>query len=439
MIELMFDNDLQDLDGDAALARAVDRRRAADAAEAELLAIAAHWADLHAVLPGQDVAGFTVPGMERLVPLAGAGTPEVAEFAPAELGAALGISTHSAQLLIGDSLELLHRLPRLWARIQTGSLQAWRGRQIAERTRCLSKEAAAWVDAQVAPFAHKIGLGRLTRLVEAALLRFDPEGAARRAKQAAEGRGVWLSDEMTDGTRSIQIEADALDAAAFGETIDRIADALGRLGNEDVKDVRRAKAVGVIADPQGTLDVLGGAEEGVPPHGTARPAGRTPRVVLYLHLHEDAMRTGAGVGRVEGFGPVTVDQIRDWVGRSDVVVQPVLDLDDRVSVDAYETPDRMAETVLLRNPCCPFPWCNNLSRNKDMDHIDGYVPPDDGGPPGQTAAHKLGAPCRRHHRIKTHGGWTYAMPEAGIYLWRSPHGRRYLVDHTGTTALPHTA
>ncbi len=24
------------------------------------------------------------------------------------------------------------------------------------------------------------------------------------------------------------------------------------------------------------------------------------------------------------------------------------------------------------------------------------------------------------------------MPEPGIYLWRSPAGRRYLVDHTGS-------
>jgi hypothetical protein len=27
------------------------------------------------------------------------------------------------------------------------------------------------------------------------------------------------------------------------------------------------------------------------------------------------------------------------------------------------------------------------------------------------------------------------MPEPGLYLWRSPRGRRYLVDHTGTTTI----
>jgi len=135
---------------------------------------------------------------------------------------------------------------------------------------------------------------------------------------------------------------------------------------------------------------------------------------------------------------VIVDTIKDWVGRADVTVKPVLDLAGRASVDADEVPDQMSETVVLRNPCCPFPWCDNLSRNKDNDHIKPYVPPDDGGPPGQTTTHNLAPPCRRHHRLKTHGGWTYTMPEPGIYLWRSPAGRRYLVDHTGTTALQRT-
>ncbi|HSE71260.1 MAG TPA: hypothetical protein VLA97_10930, partial [Nocardioidaceae bacterium] len=105
----------------------------------------------------------------------------------------------------------------------------------------------------------------------------------------------------------------------------------------------------------------------------------------------------------------------------------------------YEAPARIRETVLLRNPCCPFPWCSNLSRAKDLDHVTAYVPPEQGGGPGQTGPGNLAAPCRRHHRLKTHGGWSYTMPEPGIYLWVSPLGRRYLVDHTGTTLVTHAA
>ena len=43
--------DVTGLDAPGALAVAVASRRAADRAEAQLLGLAAHWADLHAVLP----------------------------------------------------------------------------------------------------------------------------------------------------------------------------------------------------------------------------------------------------------------------------------------------------------------------------------------------------------------------------------------------------
>ncbi len=55
---------------------------------------------------------------ESVCPLAGVGAPWVAEFAPAELGAALGIGVEAAKQLLGDALELAHRLPRLWALVQ---------------------------------------------------------------------------------------------------------------------------------------------------------------------------------------------------------------------------------------------------------------------------------------------------------------------------------
>ncbi len=58
------------------------------------------------------------------------------------------------------------------------------------------------MDDQVVGFAHKIGLKRVLDLVTVALARFDPEQAARRAKAARDGRGVWVDDETHDGTRT---------------------------------------------------------------------------------------------------------------------------------------------------------------------------------------------------------------------------------------------
>ena len=108
-----------------------------------ILQAAVHWADLHATVDETQVA---LPGCEQLVLLGGAGTPEVAEFAPAELGAVLAISPFAASRLVADALDLRHRLPRLWARMLAGEVKPWIGRKSAEATRTLSAETAAVVD-----------------------------------------------------------------------------------------------------------------------------------------------------------------------------------------------------------------------------------------------------------------------------------------------------
>ena len=109
----MFDTDLAGLGPAATLSAAAEAQAVADRAEVRLLAVAAHWADLHGEVE-QTVDGRWLPGMERLVGLGGDGTPGVGEFALAELGAELGMSPYAAGRLIGAALDLRHRLPNLW-------------------------------------------------------------------------------------------------------------------------------------------------------------------------------------------------------------------------------------------------------------------------------------------------------------------------------------
>jgi hypothetical protein len=104
-------------------------------------------------------------------------------------------------------------------------------------------------------------------------------------------------------------------------------------------------------------------------------------------------------------------------------------------VDGYEVPDSMREAMALRTPADAFPHANSVSRRLELDHTVPYLDPDHGGPPGQTRPGNLGPMTRRHHRIKTHSAWAVRQIGDGAYLWRSPHGRHYLVDQTGTTAV----
>jgi hypothetical protein len=135
------------------------------------------------------------------------------------------------------------------------------------------------------------------------------------------------------------------------------------------------------------------------------------------------------------------DKIAEWLGHRNVVVKPVIDLNHMPAVDAYEIPDRLDEAVDLRNPADCFPYATNTKTHGtgrgDTDHTRKYEWPTRGGPPppNQTRLANLGRLTRFHHRIKTFGHWKVIQIASGSWLWHSPHGYTYLVDHTGTTPL----
>src|SRR3954447_5103975 len=85
------------------LERARSLRAEADRAEAQLLATGAQWAALH---PGRGLiteADWDAHGSERSLPLAGPGTPDVAEFCIAEFALAVGLSTDAGRRYVGGA------------------------------------------------------------------------------------------------------------------------------------------------------------------------------------------------------------------------------------------------------------------------------------------------------------------------------------------------
>src|SRR5215207_1725511 len=153
-----MDSGTTTLDAAAVLAAARGFRREANAAEAGVLAKAVEWAHLHVVEDLDGAATLLVErGRDTGIPIAGDGCPLVSEFAVCELATAVGLSAAAGRNLVAHALELAHRLPKLWARVQDGTLAPWRAGRVAEDTMSLSFEAAAYVDTQLAPFAHRTG------------------------------------------------------------------------------------------------------------------------------------------------------------------------------------------------------------------------------------------------------------------------------------------
>ncbi|WP_310962720.1 HNH endonuclease signature motif containing protein [Nocardioides terrisoli] len=425
------------VDASAVLAAARRLRREANAAEAGVLVQAVEWCRIHRVEePDLAATWLDSRGYDTGIPIAGPGAPLVSEFAVAEFAAALGISAASGRNLVGQALELRHRLPKTWARVQDGSLASWRARRIAEQTITISLEAAAWVDAQVAPFAHTTGPAQVQRTVESAIARFMPDHAAEQRDRAAEQRYFTIDADQVSfaGTARVHGELDLVDALDLEDAVRAGAAQLVQLGCPDPLDVRRAAAVGMLARGEQALAFEGDE--------TPMSRVRSREIVLYVHLSEDTLRSGAADAPVwledAGGRLLTAGQIAEWCGRPDtntVTVKPVIDLHQTRAVDGYQVPEPIAEHVRLRDRTCIFPWCNRPARSCDLDHIDPYVNMADGGAPGQTSTENLAPQCRLHHRMKTHAAWTYTTVEPGVFLWHSPHGHTWLRDASGTTDL----
>jgi Domain of unknown function (DUF222) len=249
----VFENDLVELDAAATLTAAEANEHTLITAEVRRLQIAAHWADLH---PGEAVAKSRLPGTEHPIRLGGEGTPTVGDFAAAELGCVLRISDGSAARLIGDALDLRHRLALVWAAARAGQVPAHQARTIAKATRHLTHGQAAAVDARITPSLGALPWGRVQTLLEAAIIEADPAGAEQQAADAAKERFVRLGRKSEHGLKLIIARAAAGDAIWFKATVDRIADILGKQGDTHPVEVRRSKAIGILAQPALALQLL---------------------------------------------------------------------------------------------------------------------------------------------------------------------------------------
>ncbi len=472
-----------------------------DDAARELLIGVGEWADLHTTgalmpdlygtysHPDEDAydaaetawtARFGMPGADTMLDLAGAGAPEVSDFAVTELSTALGRTRESGRLLVGDAVEAKHRLPRVWARLVAGQVTAWRVRRLAQATRALSEEAVAFVDAQISHVIHTAGPVTVDRLVLEATARFDPESTevAECDTRANLFFDLDLASPATSVGAASAVTADGLldraDAEDLEQAIRQIAHQLHLDGSTDTLAVRRAKALGYLARGQELLPDTGpeateaeateaeATEDGRAASASERRRDRAtntrtaPRRVVVLTVHlSDAALTGApqidpvtgklglNLARLDNHHQLlTADAIRDWCGTpgTQVIVKPVIDLADTVAVDSYEVPDRIATRVKLARTTCTFPHCNRPAEKTDLDHTIEYVPPDQGGPPDQTSTENLAPLCRHDHRAKTHPSpadrpWRVTGLSPGHWLWTSPHGQHYLVHPDGTTPL----
>ena len=444
---------LSDLDAAALLAAAAGAVRDRRLAEVRDLEVLAQWAVLHSADPTEGPEGGHARRLGNvLVHLGGDGTPGVQDFSLGEIALARGTGVTATSNAIADVLDLQHRLPRTWSVLGAGEGEVFIARRVAKLSRHLPVDRVGIVDAAVARIiAHEAG-GRVLAVAEAKIIEADPALHDKRieAERARRYVGLGRTDEL--GLRTVIARIEAGDAVWVDATVQRVAEILAPTHPDASTDELRAIAFGFLARPAELLQLL--LERQEPPvdaddvscRATAFPAElleslRTadlsplaPRAVLYVHLHEAALSGGDAVARVEGLGPVSVSTLCGLLGRTRLTVRPVRDLSSRVRSTSYEHPESLKEQTYLRTGGDYWPFATSTSRRVDYDHPTPY---DDTGPPRppQTGSHNSGPLGRRHHRWKTHSGYRSRQCGEGRYVWLTPHGMAFIVDHLGTRPI----
>ena len=251
----MFDGGPGGPDAAATLSLVSQAHREVLQRECALVELAAHWADLHHP-DSQPQSAKPLPGAEQGRQLGGQGTPEVLEFSAAELGTRMEITIGSARALMTDALDLRHRLPELWQLILTGTVPAWRARKVAQATRHLSRDSAMQVDAAIAPSIVGLPWARFETLMHAKIIEADPRAAEDRAKIWEAERFVRAGRTGQSGLKLLIAKANAGDVIWCMATVNRIAEILRLQGDLESADVRRSKAIGILAQPARALQLL---------------------------------------------------------------------------------------------------------------------------------------------------------------------------------------
>ncbi len=227
--------------GSRALLAAVAANRSHREAECCQLLLAAAWADDQDRDPRE-----RFPAQSQRTSIEGGRRgPAIDEDAVAEFGAILEVGMVSAGNPIGDAVTLRGRFPRIWARIQAAGVAAWQARAVVHTTE-LSADQAGDLDARLAEHLDLLPWPRFQRLLQAAVLDIDPDGLTAREVRAPTQRFVHIHDGG-DGLTLLVARATSGDITWFWAAINQIGDILAEDGDTDTLDIRRSRAIGILA------------------------------------------------------------------------------------------------------------------------------------------------------------------------------------------------
>jgi hypothetical protein len=351
-----------------------------------------------------------------------------------DVSTALRLAPTTAQSRIDVARTLVNHLPNTCSALATGEISPAHATVIAKETAAairdgLPESAIFEIEERAIAHAEFHTPGQVANQVRTSIARLAPESFEESVARARDTRKVSCYTEA-DGLSTIVAILPAADAQIVMNSIEsfiRAANAeidletsagKGADSNSDTKtvdtrsaDMKRADALTAIASAY-----LATSSEIVTPHRRPISVNVTIDLPTLLGLAENP-------GQLAGYGAIPASVARELAADgkwkrfiTDPQTGNLLDYGRQ----SYEPPQALIDFLIARDRTCRFPGCRRSAALSDIDHAQSWETG------GHTSPDNLGALCRRHHRLKTHDGWTVESREDGSCTWTSPLGKIYL-------------
>lgn len=370
-----------------------------------------------------------------------------------DVSSALRLSAGTAQMRIDVARTLVNHLPNTCSALATGELSAAHATVIAKETAAairdgLSEFAIFSIEERAIAHAEFHTPAQVAHQVRNSIAKFAPDTFEEVVEKARDCRRVSCYNDI-DGMSTVVAILPAEDA----QTVMKAIEAFIVKGNSDFKigahgggtvsgssmsddsadldaashstsnrstsstisdtrsaDMKRADALTALAG-----FALAASSEEVALHRRPITINVTIDLPTLLGLSENP-------GQLAGYGaiPASVARALASDGKwkrfiTDPQTGALLDY----GRETYQPPQALIDFLIARDRTCRFPGCRRSAALSDLDHAQSW---EEGG---TTSLDNLGALCRRHHLLKTHGGWRIDSRSDGSCTWTSPLGKVY--------------
>ena len=370
-----------------------------------------------------------------------------------DVSSALRLSAGTAQMRIDVARTLVNHLPNTCSALATGELSAAHATVIAKETAAairdgLSEFAIFSIEQKAIAHAEFHTPSQVAQQVRSAIAKFAPATFEEVVEKARDCRRVSCYNDI-DGMSTVVAILPAADAQMVMKAIEAFivkgslewealnesetsasnsmnsgnsaapsADSLisesrnasSNKSDSRSADMKRADALTAIAS-----FALAASSEDVALHRRPITVNVTIDLPTLLGLSENP-------GQLAGYGaiPASVARALASDGKwkrfiTDPQTGALLDY----GRETYQPPQALIDFLIARDRTCRFPGCRRSAALSDLDHAQSW---EEGG---TTSLDNLGALCRRHHLLKTHGGWGIESRADGSCTWTSPLGKIY--------------